>query len=42
MGTRYTAVFYAAAGIDTDEIGQRLAHAVEPGGPATAHLESRL
>jgi len=28
MGTRYTAVFYAAAGIDTDEIGQRLAHAV--------------
>lgn len=28
MGTRYTAVFYATAGIDTDEIGQRLAHAV--------------
>lgn len=28
MGTRYTAVLYAAAGIDTDEIGQRLAHAV--------------
>ena len=28
MGTRYTALFYAAAGIDTDEIGQALARAV--------------
>ncbi len=28
MGTRYTALFYAAAGIDTDAIGQDLAHAV--------------
>ncbi|MFT0475627.1 FAD:protein FMN transferase [Pseudomonas antarctica] len=28
MGTRYTAVFYAEAGIDTDEIGERLASAV--------------
>lgn len=28
MGTRYTALFYADAGIDTDEIGHRLAQAV--------------
>ncbi|MCS3841643.1 thiamine biosynthesis lipoprotein [Pseudomonas sp. JAI111] len=28
MGTRYTALFYAGPGIDTDEVGQRLAHAV--------------
>lgn len=29
MGSRYTALFYAAAGIDADEIGRRLAQAVE-------------
>ena len=28
MGTRYTALFYAGAGLDTDEIGQQLARAV--------------
>ncbi|MGE8322631.1 MAG: FAD:protein FMN transferase, partial [Pseudomonas sp.] len=28
MGTRYTALFYAGAGLDTDEVGQRLASAV--------------
>ncbi|WP_253426705.1 FAD:protein FMN transferase [Pseudomonas sp. GGS8] len=28
MGTRYTALFYAQAGIDTDNIGHNLAHAV--------------
>lgn len=28
MGTRYTALFYAGAGIDTDEVGHRLARAV--------------
>jgi len=28
MGTRYTALFYAETGIDTDEIGHRLARAV--------------
>lgn len=28
MGTRYTALFYAGAGIDADEIGQRLSSAV--------------
>ena len=25
MGTRYTALFYAGAGMDTDELGQQLA-----------------
>ena len=29
MGTRYTALFYANAGIDTDEVGRRLAQAVD-------------
>lgn len=29
MGTRYTALFYAEAGIDTHEIGLSLAHAVD-------------
>lgn len=29
MGTRYTALFYTEAGIDTDEIGRRLARAVD-------------
>ncbi len=28
MGTRYTALFYANAGIDVDDVGRRLAHAV--------------
>lgn len=28
MGTRYTALFYAGAGMDTDELGQQLARAV--------------
>ncbi len=28
MGTRYTAVFYAGAGVDTDEVGRHLACAV--------------
>lgn len=28
MGTRYTALFYAGAGIDADDVGRRLARAV--------------
>jgi thiamine biosynthesis lipoprotein len=28
MGSRYTALFYAGAGIDTDEVGRHLACAV--------------
>ncbi|NKO01019.1 FAD:protein FMN transferase, partial [Weissella cibaria] len=28
MGTRYTALFYAGAGMDTNELGQQLARAV--------------
>ena len=28
MGTRYTALFYAGAGLDTDEIGQQLARQI--------------